>query len=489
MPGFQVSTTATAGPTTDAPGSSKWFVTGLAQRGPTDKAVECYGMADFVENFGDRQSYGFLYDSVKQFFDQGGALAVVTRVVGATATEGTLVLQDKATTPAPTLNVTATSAGDWSANLSITVSAGLIANTFRLQVLLNGVIVEDYNNLVSPADAVSKTSGSRYIAVTDAGSASVAPTNNPANITATPLSAGTDDRAAVQETDYVNALENFTDDYETGAVSIPGVGPTAHSGIIAHCVAHNRVAILSTTRGATKSDLLSLAGTQNSEYATIVGQWIQVSDGAGGTYTIPPDGYAAGARSIAHQLVGAWRMPAGDLVAAQAIVGLDVRFSDSDADDLDSAGISVIREVGGVIELYGWTSLSTDKLNYGTLAVRDLLNVLVIACVKAIRPYLFAPIDGSGALLSDVNGALVGVISPIATAGGLYALADATGNVIDPGYSVDTSSNVNSAASLASNKVVAVVGVRPAPSAAKILLQIVRNPTNVAVVAATQQAA
>ena len=87
----------------------------LAERGPSDSAVLIRGLADYQSVFGSRPAYGFLYDTVKTFFDEGGEQVYVTRAVGVDAVKGTIVLKDRATPdPADTLTVNASSAGSWS---------------------------------------------------------------------------------------------------------------------------------------------------------------------------------------------------------------------------------------------------------------------------------------------------------------------------------------------------------------------------------------
>lgn len=476
MPGVVVTTATRSGPSAPlrAP-SGQFFIAGITERGVSGVAVLVRSMSDVVDNLGNRVTYGAVYDQLNTFFDEGGQQAYVSRVVGPGATAGTLTLQDRAVTPVATLRIDAASDGAWSGNINVEVKNGTVADTFRITVTHNGEIVEDYNNIASPAGAVAKLAQSPYVRATDLGSATAAPNNNPAVLTATALSAGDDDRASVAAADYVTALDVFVPGLGDGAVAIPGqTGETVWNGIIEHCEANKRIALLAGEVDASVSSLKSDAGSLNSEYAGLFAPWIQVSDGASGARTISPEGFVAACRSRAHSETGPWRVPAGKIGEGRTILGLSSTFSLAEANDLDEAGVSVIRDLARSFRLYGWRSLSNDVDNYAYLKDRDLLNRLVVDAEKRLEDYVFQPIDSKGQLLSAINAELVGMVDPIRQAGGLYENYDIDGELIDPGYKVDTGSNVNTAQSLSNNEVRARLLVRVAPTGGLVSLTIVK---------------
>lgn len=459
--------------------SGQLFLVGQAARGDVTAPVLLRGLADAVAVFDGRVTYGNLYDALAVFFAEGGTQAYVQRVVGAAATAGTLTLHDGATTPLPTLRVTAASPGAWSSRVSIGISAGSRSGTFRLGVYLDGARVIDAQNLVTAADAVAALSANVYVTATDLASISAGALAQPAVNQPTPLSAGTDNRSAITADDYVAALDLFDVGLGDGAVAIPGIGETVHDGLIAHATANNRIALLSADQGATVGDLTSLANSYDTEYAGMFAPWVTISDGARGIRTISPESFVAAKRAVAHDTVGAWRAPAGGLGASigssSGVVGLDQNFSVADGSTLDDGHVSAIRLIANSVRLYGWRSLSADEADYAYLSSRDLLNRLVILCTAAMEPYLFDPIDGRGHLIAAINGDLVGVLQPIADADGLYPLTDAVSGLdIDPGFLVVTDSSVNSALSLANNTIVAVISVRISPTSALINLTIIK---------------
>lgn len=476
--GVEVTTGARSGPSAAGRAiSGQVFVAGLAERGVTDQAILLFGMADYEDYLGDRVAYGALYDQLKTYFDEGGVRAYVARVVGADAAVGTLTVADEANpTPVDTLRIDAASAGAWSSRLRVLIRDGALASTFRITVTLDGVAVEDKTNLASPAAAVVAFATSAYVRVTDLGSPTAAPANRPANIVATPLTAGDDDRANVATNDYVAALDMFSPGLLDGAVAIPGLGAAVHAGLIAHAEANNRVALLSgALTDDTVEELVALAGTQTSDSAGLFAPWLNVDDGAGGFRQISPEGYVAACRARAHNTVGAWRAPAGAIAKATTILGLAQTYSKEEGNALDSGRVSVVRQIGDGFRLYGWRSLSIDEDNFYFLSARDVLNRLTKSGEAALEEYVFAPIDAKGQVLSAVNAALVGIVEPMRAAGGLFENIDpTTGQSLDPGYRVDTGASVNSVASLADNKIKARMSVRVSPTGALVQLTIVK---------------
>lgn len=479
MPGVIVRTATRSGPANPtSPESARYFVAGLAERGSTTAPLRVRSMAEYELQLGGRVSYGALYDDLKMFFEEGGAEAYVARVVGDAATKGFLTLKDRAAvTPLDTLKIEAASEGAWSANVAVQVAAGTAAGTYKLIVSYNGVVAENFDNLTTPADAVNATARSVYVRATNMGSATAAPSNQPAILASTPLSAGADDRVSVTAGDVTDALSRFGFELGAGAVGLPGYAASAvGAAAIAHCKTYNRIALLSVVNGATINDAIAAAATftNDGEFAGVFYPWVTVPDGATATRTISPEGYVAACRTRAHRDVGAWRAPAGEIAQAQYIVAPAVTLSKTQANQLDEGRVSAIRTVVGTTRLYGWRSLSTDADNYALLIGRDVLNALAVQGEKLLEPYVFETIDGRGQLLGRVQSTLVGMVDPIRAAGGLFERV-VNGDVIDPGYSVDVGPAINTPDDLAANEIHAVLAVRVSPVGQLIDLTIVKS--------------
>jgi hypothetical protein len=478
MPGVVVTTGAVAGPSSPARApSSTYFVAGQAERGPTNAPALVNSFAEFVALFGNRTTYSTLFDNLRTYFSEGGTRAYVVRTVGPAATIGALAsaLQDRNATPDDTLTVSASSAGAWSATISLKVLNGAGDDTFRIQVFKSGVLVEDHTNLHNPQEAVTKVNArSSYIRLADAASASAAPDNNPAVVGPVTLAAGTDDRASITATHYVNSLAVFEKGLGDGAVAIPGIGPSVHAGLVAHANANNRIALLCALENADTATLIGLSTDLNAQRAGLFAPWIRVPDEFGGQRTISPEGFVAAARAKAHERVGPWQAAAGEISKATYVTAADEVISVATGEDLDASQVNVIRTVAGAVRLYGWKSTSADTDNWMFLTGAEVVNRVVVEAEKQLEQYVFGVIDSAGHLLATIRGTLVGIVLPMATAGGLFARRDTDGTLLDPGYSVTTDETINPVSSLALNQVLAKVGIRVAPTAALVELDVTK---------------
>lgn len=474
MPGVKVvtATRGGAGSALRAPHGT-WFLAGVTERGPVGTPIELRGMSDYAAICGDPVSYGTVYDQLRVFFAEGGARAYLSRQVGVTPTVGTITLNDRAGTPVPTLRIDADNPGAWSGRLTLQVLDGTVTNSFRITVLLDGVPVEDKDNLTSPAAAATAFSTSFYVTVTDLISATVSPNNRPAVVGPSAFTTqGTDDRGTLTDTIRVAALAVFSKDLGGGLVAIPGSnGTTIYNGILAHCLSSgNRVGALAaarvTTQATLKTTAAGFAATAGAEFLGLFAPWILVDDGAGGSKAISPEGYAAACRNRACEQSGPWVIPAGDIATAQTVMGVDAPFDDDAADDLDASRVNVIRAMGGTPTLYGWRSLSVNEIYYYWLKNRDVLNYIAVNAKPALRGEVFQNIDGRGHELSNVKNDLIGLLDPIRSAGGLFEMLAPDGQtLLDPGYVVDVGSDNNPLTSLQAQQVQADIYVRQTPGA------------------------
>jgi len=480
MPGVSVTTGTISGPSAPARApSSTYFAAGLTERGPiTPPTVRnaIYSFNQFVATYGARPSFGTAWDDIKTFFEEGGTRLYFQRIVGPAAAAGTLgsALADRATTPDDTLTVAAASPGAWSSRVSLNVVDGPTAATYRIQVMLDGAVVEDFTNLSSPQNGISKINAtSQFIRLADAGSTTAAPNNNPkATTTPVTIAAGTDDRASINTASYIAALDKFSDGLGDGIVALPGIGPSVHTALIAHADAHNRVAALAGARGDDKATMASYAASIDAKRAGYFAPWVQIQDGFGGVRAISPEGFVAACRARAHERVGPWKAAAGETGKARFLVGPDQVFTPAEANDLDGSKVNIIRILAGATRLYGWRSLAADVDNWGMLTGADVINRIVVEAAAQMEPYVFDVIDSSGHLLASVTGTLTGIVQPMASAGGLFAGRDPAGDIVDPGYKVTADDTNNPVQSLALNQILGAVGVRVSPTAAMVFIQV-----------------
>lgn len=493
-PGTIITTTTRPGPSqlVQAPGGTL-FLVGQAERGSVTEAIEVRSILGTRDVLGPRVTYGVLDDQLATFFGEGGARAYIARVVGPAATTGTLMLDDQAGSPLDTLAVFANSPGAWSSRVTVQITAGSFADTFAVLVRYDGVLVETWDNLTSPANAEQAinhtvdTPGSSYIVVDDQASASSAPTNNPAVLAATALSAGADDRGSITASHYTAALARFLPSLGDGAVAIPGqTAANVEAGIRAHCETTLRIGIVATASGQTKAQAKASAITLRGaghfkEGVGIAFPWVYVPDGVGGRRLISPEGYVAGKRALAHAQEGPWRAAAGDLSKAKYVLAPELVLTEAEMEDLNAQHVIPIMDFGvDGVQVYGWRSLSTDTRNYSLLTGRDVLNRLAVAIKRRTDRLVFRTVDGEGKFLRVLETEIRAEVEPMATAGGLAARV-VDDEVVDPGWDIDTGPGVNTAETLAADEARAAVAVRPSGSAETIRVTIAKVAVGTAI--------
>lgn len=488
MPGVVVTTAVRSGPAArpTAP-SSTFFVVGETERGATDKAILVTSMADYELACGGYVSFSTTYNTVRTFFEEGGTRAYVSRVVGPSATVGDITLDD--TNGDPTITIQAAGAGDWSSRVDVDVNPGVAASTFNILVYFDDVLVYQTGDQSSPSQAVDTINNSPvaalYVTATDEGSTATAPNNNPVAIAATALSTGDDDRGNVQPSHYSAALANFGPDLGAGCVAIPdvllddsGVSDDIVEELIAHAKANKRIAIGSFAVGTTASSAITEAANYtalaDTEYLALYWPWVKIRTDEG-YFTIPPHGYAAGKRAVAHNATGSHAPGAGAISRATFLTGLETAVTGTEAEDLDDAKVNALRVIQRNVRVYGARAATDDVANWRYITYRDFLNDLSVRCEAALEDVIFSPIDGRRALFGQIESRLIAILEPLRTAGALYEAIDEDGNLIDPGYSVEVSDAINPLTSLSEGLITAKVGVRISAVGDRVTLTITKS--------------
>lgn len=460
--------------------SGACFAAGLADRGPVDKAVLIRNLDQFVDSYGGRQTYGYLYDFAEHFFDEGGALLWVARAVGPGAVKATRHLSDGS---GNTLRVDAASPGGWGNNLTISTTHPT-GTTFQLVIKESGTVVETSPIFNTNAEAVLWSADSAYIRLFDEGGADPAVASDQA------LSTGTDDRASITSTQQDAALALFTKDKGPGQVCYPGGTTTAlHTSLLAHAGLNNRTAILDGADTSTVSTLTTEAATlralgENSRYGGIFAPWVKIkgpSTDPGSTRTVPPSALVCGV--IARHDAETYNPVLGvsnpnDPAAGKngrSKVALDLSqeaFDDSERGTLNDAGVSLLRVIYGEVRVYGYRTLAnqlTDKLH--SLLNNRRLDATILAAATVIgEQFEFRQIDGRGHLFSDFAGVLVGeILLPYFDLDALF------GETAQDAFSVDVGDQVNTAETIAAGKARAVMSVARSPFAEAVEIEYVKE--------------
>jgi len=485
MPGVVISTAVRTGPSSaTVRESSQLFVVGMAERGPSDMAVLVTSIADFESVYGKFQSYSYLHPTVETFFEEGGTQCYVARTVGASATTGSLELVDTDEDVVMTIN--ANGPGAWSSDVDVEVLTPS-GSTFKINFYYKEVLVYSTGTCTSTAQAVGRinlsTVASHYVEATLASGVTTLPEAVYDN-----LSAGDDDHANVTDASYVSALSLFNGAYGTGAVACPeSSSSTVVNGIVAHADITNRIAILHDTENASyssvKSKALDIQSELNAEHAALYYPWVKVpTPVAGVSMTIPPDGYVAAKRAVAHNQTGSHVPAAGLLSAARYVTGLSVDVDKTNGDELDAAFVNAIRLVQNSVRIYGARSCSADEENFRYITTMDTVNHIVVESAKSLEDLVFSTIDGRNTIFSAIESRLIAILSPLRDVGALYEAYDANGKKIDSGFTVKCDAGLNPTAQLAGGTVKAKVGVRTSSVGDKIEVDIIKSNLTASVV-------
>lgn len=485
MPGVVISTSTRTGPSTaTVRESSQLFVVGLADRGPSNEAVLLQSISDFESIFGDYRSDSYLHPTVETFFEEGGTQCFVARAVGASATVGTLALVNGSAVTALTL--TANGPGAWSAN----VDAEIINTTTaaKLNLYYEDVLVYSTGNCSTTNQMIGRVNSSavaaRYVTATVGAGSATLPASTAALGTA--LSAGNSAEGTITASTYTTALTLFNDALGTGAVAIPenistaGANDTLRASLVAHANTYSRVAILhgdsTATVAAVKATALTVQGVSSAEHAAIYYPWITVPTGTAGiTITIPPDGYVAAKRAIAHNQVGPHLPAAGLISSARFVLGAVTDVDKSTGDSLDDGFVNAIRVIQNTVRIYGARSLSNDTDNFRYITQQDVVNTIVTECYRSLEDLVFSAIDGRNTVFSNIEARLVVILAGMKDLGALYPAFDANGKQIDNGYTVKCDATINPANQLQTGLVKARVGVRVSSVGDKIEIDIVKS--------------
>lgn len=479
MPGVVVTTAVRTGPTSiQVTPTATAFVAGVTSRGPSSSATLISSIAQYEAIYGSYTSTGYAHQTVKTFFEEGGARIYVSRAVGAGSTPGVCTLLDGAATPATSLTLTATGKGIW-ANTQLTANVVIVNTTgFFVEILLNAVKVytSDTYTSATKADFVNEINNSPVAAlyVTAASTGSVIPVAVSAKV----FSGGTDG-STVAAADIIIALSRFTYDLGSGAVMAPGFyDGTTVDALVAHANTNHRIALSSVAAGSSAqqavTDASAYRGDVNSEHLAIYWPWVKVPNGTL-TMTTPPEGFVAARRAAVQNSRGVFYPYAGEAGAASYVVGLETSVSKEDTDTVDAGNVNAIRIVQGSLRIYGARSMSTDTDNFRFITGQEVLNYVVYLAEVNLESLLFQPIDGRKTIFARVASTLASILDPLAKAGGLFAIYDVNGKEIDPGYSVVVSDALNPVTQLAQGKIVAKVGARVSGIGDKIEVEVTKS--------------
>jgi hypothetical protein len=469
--------------------TGQWFVTGLTDRGPINRAVTVQSLQEFVSNFGARQTYSVLYDALETYFREGGAKAIIGRVVGPAAIVAFKNLLDAGA--AVSLIAKAKGPGAFGNSITIQVQspgAGGTPASFSLLVTdpnyPNGALSEQSPDFTTQAAAVAWSAQSQLVDITLGASA-----NLPAAAAAGAMATGTDDRAAVTDAQWRTAQALFTRDLGPGQVSQVGrTTATAYADVLTHASLNNRFALLDAPDSPTVATLtaasVALRGA-TARFGAFFGPWVVIPGLVPGTTRIvPPSAVVAGKINASDGAGGTPNVPAAGVTEGilRSAIGLSQPAYDNGSgqdvtrDAMYAAGVNLIVSRYGLYEVFGWRTLvdpngaDQDWLNAGNarLAMFIVANSLRIA-----EGYILGELDGRGRTFKALEGDLRGFLMDVYSRGSLY---DGGSGRPEDAFQVDTGPTINTAASVANRELHAALAVRMAQDAELVVIEVAKVP-------------
>jgi hypothetical protein len=423
-----------------APTSVAGFVI-RSQRGVPGVVQQVSNFSQFMDLFGGyvaagnvngtQTSYVGAY-AIRGFFDNGGTIAYVLRVVATAAvadptnpvtaaTASTHAFQNAGSTTA--LTVTAgyrgqTDPGVWGNGIAISIVPNAnVSNGFDLTVFqattVNGVttykVLETWAKLViggaagaqKPEALNDPATGSKFVTVTTTG------TTPPAQVTHVLLTGGADDNLSATT---VTTLDS--------ALTAPFTTPSLFDPLPVQLLACPETSSISVVQSAltycaTRGDCTFVGhvpdgGAQPLAAAKTYGQslqgdkvygalylpFIQVVDPIGGLIWIPPTGHVLGVYARTDQQRGIWKAPAGDEARVQNALAVRATLNDTDHTDLVKNGsVNAIRPITGAgIVIDSSRTLSTNTL-WLYVNVRLLFNFVKTSLKLGLRWVVQEPND------------------------------------------------------------------------------------------------
>lgn len=481
-PGVNVNLLSSAIRSNPASDTSTAFMIGIADRGPTTVATKVQSLEEFVTTYGDRVSaFSALYDAANSFFEDGGNVAYIGRVIGPAPVSGTVNLFDASGSTAPgdvSLLATAITPGDWAAGFSVSVIAGDAGGEFKVRVFEGSTIVETSTSLVDRAAAVAWSAGSDYLRLTLGASA-----EDPRVQAAVAFAGGDDDRDSTTDATWDAALGLFSRSYGPGQVLAPGrFTKEQHASLAAHATLNNRVAI-GDLDDVAYADLLVDIGESRAECDTddlkriaLFGSTLETPGvSSGTTREIAPSGNVSGmiarmdASGNSPNLAAAGKNGISNYAIGLTRAG-EVEYTEDERAALNDAGVNIHRLIDGTVRLYGYRTLVDSSVDgaWTSFANSRLLMAIQNRAEIIAENYVFEQIDGKGILFGQLQGELMGMLSEY------YDQKSLFGDTPQDAFIVDVGSAVNTPETIAAGEVHAKLYVRMSPTAEFVTIDIIR---------------
>jgi len=396
---------------------------GIAEKGPVGKATMIANWTQFVSVFGGFIPGAYLAHAVYGYFNNGGTLAYVVRIGGASedgaapqpqaelaAKGGGATLKALPKPGAPEGISVNVAAGD-DDNFTITVKAGSTEEKFEGLNLGRGA-----KNAVDVVNKGSTLVQLEELKITGLSAAERAPApgtyplalpsqTTTAIVPVTPA----DYEGDVTQRDGLGGLEAVDEvtmvlapdamaAYQAGILDMDGL-KAIQLAMIAHAERMgDRVAIIDAPPGLNAQEVqdwrMNVAG-YDSKYAAMYYPWINVADPTPGatssTVSIPPSGHIAGVWARNDTERGVHKAPANEVI--RGVISLPINLTNSEQSVLNPNGINCLRVFAGRgIRIWGARTLSSDA-SWRYLNVRRLFNYVEKSIERGTQWAVFEPND------------------------------------------------------------------------------------------------
>lgn len=400
---------ARAAPSIQAAPTSVAALIVRSARGVPNQVRRVSNWSQFVEHFGGYSDLGYGAFVMRGFFDNGGAVAYVTRVVDTvSAVSASGAFPDDAATA---LTVTAAyrnaeDPGTWGNGLAVRIAANPeVAGTYDLFVRHDGRIVETWERLNHSTTAGDpgrhpevvindEITGSKYLRATED-----LITNPIATDGFVALAGGEDDTlsGAALQTALAGALPRF-DVHEVQLVCCPeSDNSVVVNAALSYCAGRGDCMFVGhTPSGVDTANAKTYGkGFQGEKvYGALYFPWIQVADPLGARRWIPPTGHVMGVFARTERERGIWKAPAGNAARVGGALDVQQHITDTDHTDLVKNGsVNAVRFVSGQgIIVDSSRTLSTSPL-WLYVNVRLLFNFVKSSFGSSLRWVVQEPND------------------------------------------------------------------------------------------------
>jgi phage tail sheath protein FI len=394
---------------------------GRALRGPVDTAVTITSYADFERTYGGLWIDSRLGYAVRDFYQQGGGVAVIVRVHRQKAPA------DTATITVGPLKLSAASPGAWGAKLSAAMDLNVpdTAKLFNLTVTDTGSgrteVVRNVSYLTGHPRRVDIVVGaeSRLVVVDTMAPSATAPTAVTAvtatnggdgdPITDAQITTSTDMRAAkkglyaLENVDLVNLI--VVPPYTASAALPDDVDPQVLTDTIAYATERRAMVIMDIQSKAADVAAAvaqaSATGFTRSRNAAVYFPRIRKPDPLrdGQIASFSPSGAIAGVIARTDATRGVWKAPAGLDARVDGVAELAVPLTDLEIGRLNPLGVNCLRAAPGAGHVI-WGARTRDgddraASEWKYLPVRRTALFLEESLYRGMQWVVFEPNDAS----------------------------------------------------------------------------------------------